>query len=74
MANEFELDITASIWSKHGYRWEVGTDPDGLSIEIRYFNSEHDKKPVDCVMFETGAADQIIEAIKMVKANLLACE
>ena len=74
MANEFETDITIGIWSKYGYRWEVGVDAGGLSIEIRYFNSENDKKPVDCVMFETGAADQIIEAIKMVKANLLACE
>ena len=74
MADEFEMDITATIWSKYGYRWEVGPDADGLSIEIRYFDREDDRKPVSSVTFETGAADQIIAAINMVKANLLACK
>ena len=74
MANEFDLDITATIWSKYGYRWEVGPDADGLSIEIRYYNDKNDKYPASSVQFETGAVDKIIEAINMVKANLLACE
>ena len=68
--SEFETDITARIWSKSGYYWEVGPDADGLSIEIRYFNSENDKKPVDTVMFELGAANHIVKAIQTVLKNM----
>lgn len=70
MANEFETDITVSIWSKFGYRWEVGPDADGLSIEIRYFNDGSDKKPVESVTFELGAAEAIINGIQTVLKNM----
>lgn len=67
---DFEMDITARVWSNHGYFWEVGPDADGLSMEIRYYNSDSDKKPVETVLIELAAVDHIIKAMQTVKKNM----
>lgn len=66
----YEMDTTHRIYSGYGFFYEVGLDPDGLVVEIRYFEDEDEKTPKHSVDLTPEAIPFVIKALEEQLKNL----
>jgi hypothetical protein len=72
MDEEFQLEVTHSIYSNSGYYYELCPDPDtGECIELRYYDDVKDKDPTTRVLFPLEMVEQLIKALQAQKFNIL---
>lgn len=66
----YEMDTTHRIYSGYGFFYEIGLDPDGLVVEIRYFEDEDEKTPKFSVDITQEAIPFVIKALEEQLKNL----
>lgn len=66
----YEMDTTHRIYSSYGFFYEVGLDPDGLVVEIRYFEDEDEKIPKQTVDLTQESIPYVIKALEEQLKNL----
>lgn len=72
MSKNFEVEVATRIYSKHGYYYEIGTDPDSLGmVQIRYYNDVADVRPAYDISFDPEMADAIVGGILRSKESLV---
>ena len=72
MSTDFEVEVATRIYSKHGYYYEIGTDPDSLSmVQIRYYNDVADVRPTYDISFDPDMADAFVSGILRAKESFV---
>jgi hypothetical protein len=66
----FEVDLITRIYFNCGYYYEIGPDPDGLSVEIRYYDREGQKEPTSSILITTDMIDALIDALQVQKGRI----